>query len=494
MYEVYIDDSLIFRTGLEALQLSSAVLEKEVGKVDSFTFTIQPEHPFYDGLGRLKPVLTVWQDAALIFRGRILDIETDFYGAKTVTCEGDLAYLMDSIVRPYDFSDRDAVSPRELLTFFIDAHNEQTDEYKQFEIGAVTDEANATLTVEDSGYSTVWDALNDTLIDELGGYLYVTHVTEPDGSITSYINYVTDFASVASQKIEFGKNLTDITKTLTGEEIITGIIPTGEEIEVKDDDGNVTDRYTLTIESVNDGKDYLLDEEAAAKYGTIFASVKFDHVYDAEYLLTLAERYLEDAVKETATLEISAVDLALLDKSLASFTAGERVEVISEPHGIDDTYLVTKISVDLLSASSSKLTLGAEYKTLTEQAAEQNRAHGSLTLKMQQQLQKLENPSRNVETRDISLAGDWEAAEGYTAPYYYKTTDGMVYFSGALTGGSSVIDSVAFTLDGAFAPSSKMLFEVGGRTVEIGTDGSVTIEAGDTGDIIPLNSIFFRII
>ena len=116
------------------------------------------------------------------------------------------------------------------------------------------------------------------------------------------------------------------------------------------------------------------------------------------------------------------------------------------------------------------------------------------TLKMQKQLQKLENPSRNVETRDISLQGDWEAASGYAAPYYYKTTDGMVYFSGTLTGGSSLGSSVAFTLDGAFAPPSKLLFEVGGRTVEIGTDGSVTIEGGDAGDSIPLNSIFFRII
>lgn len=493
MYEIYVDDSLIFRTGLDALQLASASIEKEAGKIDSFSFTIQPSHPFYGKLGRMKPVVTVWMDDDLIFRGRIIDIETDFYGADTVSCEGDMAYLMDSIIRPYDFTDDsiEIMTPRELISFFLNAHNEEVDSFKRFELGAVPNDADDTLKVSDSGYSSCWDALNSTLVDTLGGYLTVTHVVSPDGSITAYLNYQYELSAISSQTIEFGRNLADFTRRISGDEIVTAIIPLGDEIEEKDDEGNVTDRYTLTIESVNDGKDCIIDEEAAAVYGLIFKEVEFEHVSDPEYLLELGERYLEDAVKETATLDISAVDLALLDRSLSSFHVGEQVRVISAPHDVDGYYLVSKLTIDLLSASASKLTLGASYKTLTDQANEQDRTYGSLTLKMQKQLQDFAT-SMAIETRAVgTLSGGWEAAEGYDPPLYYRTADGMVYLSGTLTGGQLTGSSVAFTLAAGFRPSSRLSFKTE-RVIIIDTDGNVTIEGGLATTEVPLNSVFFR--
>ena len=484
MYEIYVDDSLIFRTGADELQPASAVLDMEVGKVDSFEFTLYPNHPFYSSLGRLKPIVTVWRDQELLFRGRILNMETSFYGERKITCEGDLGYLSDSIIRPYDFSSQIAMTPYELLQFFINAHNEQVDDFKQFELGAVTVQANATLAVSDEGYSTAWEAINNALINEIGGYITVTHTVSAGGEITTAINLVSDFAALASQTIEFGRNLTDFTRKLEGEEVITGIIPLGED----DDDGN-----PLTISSVNNGKDYLLDEEAAAVYGRIFKAVEFDHVNDPEYLMELGERYLEDAVKESASLDLSAVDLAMLDSSIEAFSVGELVRVKSEPHGIDDTYLLSKMTIDLLSASASKLTLGATYKTLTEQAIDQNRAYGSLTMKLQKQLQDIVVSTKDIEMRQITLQNGWTGAEGYSSPYYYRTSDGiMVYLSGVLTGGPAEGSAVAFVLETGFRPPEVQYFQSAGRDIVIGTEGNVTIQGGDIEAEIPLNSIYFR--
>lgn len=124
MYRVYCDDKLLHDTHIEELKLINPKLDLEVNKTGLFTFTIYPSHPYFGMLKKLKSEIKVFQNEELIFRGRILDDAEGFKNERQVTCEGELAFLLDSSQRPYEFK---GDIPK-LFTRFIDAHNAQVEE------------------------------------------------------------------------------------------------------------------------------------------------------------------------------------------------------------------------------------------------------------------------------------------------------------------------------------------------------------------------------
>lgn len=132
---------------------------------------------------------------------------------------GELSFLLDSIQRPYTFQG----SPNDLFKQFIDNHNSQVEEEKQFVIRNVNvPDNNNYINRENSNYSNTWDAVNDKLMDTNGGYLKTGFLE--DGK--RYIDYVSEYTHVNSQIIQFGENLLDITQYAKGENIKTAIIPT----------------------------------------------------------------------------------------------------------------------------------------------------------------------------------------------------------------------------------------------------------------------------
>ena len=59
-----------------------------------------------------------------IFCSRVLNEEIDFEGEKTITCEGNMAYLLDSVQRPY----KGEYTPEQLFRLYIENHNGQVEE------------------------------------------------------------------------------------------------------------------------------------------------------------------------------------------------------------------------------------------------------------------------------------------------------------------------------------------------------------------------------
>lgn len=357
MWKVYCDDHLIHSSEIESLKIFNTKLELELNKTGSFTFTIYPSNPYYSKLEKLKSIIKVYCDNYLMFKGRILNDTSLFYNQKEIICEGELAFLIDSVQRPYDFqSGENHTNVENLFTFFIENHNSQVEEEKQFKVGNVTvKDPNDYIVRSDTTYLTTWESLNQKLIETHGGYLWVRH--EEDGN---YIDYLEDFNVLSNQTIEFGKNLLDFNKIAKGETIATAIIPVGSE--------------GLTISEVNNGVDYVYNEEAVKKYGWIFKKVEWEDVTIASNLMKKANEYLSDVINLVISIELSAVDLASLNKDFNSFRLGTYVSVKSNPHGVDSKFLVTKLSIDLLSPSKNKLTLGKSYLTFTEKVNSNNNA------------------------------------------------------------------------------------------------------------------------
>lgn len=360
MYRIFADNRLIYDSTLEDYKIGKGSISLETNKSGSFTFSIYPDHFFYDSFVRLKTVITVYKSGRIVFRGRILNDVTDYWNNKVITCEGELGFLQDSIIRPFTFNG----TPEDLFTKFVNEHNAQVDEFKRFKIGTVTVvDPNNYIARENSAYESALSNLNSRLIeDSLGGYFYITHGEDGTEEIPT-LNYLADFTKVSSQVVEFGSNLKNYTKTVKAEDIATAIIPLGKEV----DDGNdKTENQKLTIASVNNGLDYLYDEAGVALYGWIFKVVEWDDVTEATNLKANAEAYLTSVVQQNITIELTAIDLHLLDHSIESFSVGDYIRVISKPHNFDSTLLCNKQTIDLLKPENDSLTLGYTYSTFTE--------------------------------------------------------------------------------------------------------------------------------
>ena len=293
MYKVYSDNYLLYADNLDAYKIVSPQLQLELNKAGQFSFSIYPNHPCYGLIKKLKSVITVYQDNEIIFRGRVLNSEQGWHKEEKIIAEGELAFLNDSVIRPYDFQSAGQISISDLFALFINEHNAQVDEYKRFKIGRVTvDDGDSTndsnmISRANEDYDTAWNAITKKLLEPLGGYLIVRH--EEDGN---YIDYLDDVSILAAQTIEFGKNLTDVLKTVKGEDVVTAIIPLGAK------DSETGER--LTIAPLNNDLDYLVNEDQAALYGRIFKTVVWDDV-------TLAENLLADKAALNAELAPSGI-------------------------------------------------------------------------------------------------------------------------------------------------------------------------------------------
>lgn len=355
IFTIKCDDYVLHDSRNRTLFVTQPQLALELNKNGSLTFTIHENHPYYNNLVKLKSIITVYQDNGIIFKGRILDDTVDIYKSKKVTVEGIRAYLLDSIFRPFEFQG----DIPEFFNQIIDNHNSQVESFQRFTVGNITvSDPNNYINRSSIEYLDTLEVINSRLIKTHGGYLVVRY-----GENTNYLDYLSDFSGTSTQTIEFAKNITDFTQKVNGSEIITGIIPLGEKL--KDEDGNEIDKR-LTIESVNDGKDYLLKADLVSRYGKIMKIVEWDDVSLASNLKTKGQAYLNEHTSFIVDIDISAVDLSATSTDINYFKVGQYVIVKSAPHGINETYLLKKMTIDISNPSNTKIQLGGTTNSLTD--------------------------------------------------------------------------------------------------------------------------------
>lgn len=366
MYRIYADETLIYDSTLDDYIITKGQITKEVNKSGSFVFTIYQDHPYYDKLQKLKTIITVYKNEKIVFRGRILNDSIGFFKAKTFTCEGELSFLLDSIQRPYTFTG----SPEKLFIQFISNHNSSIDEVKNFGIGEITvKDDNDYINRSNSSYDNTLTNIKDHLVKTHEGYL---HITRGDNQ-KPILNWFADFPYMSQQNINFGENLLDFVKTNSAENIATAIIPLGAKIKSESEEKTEeAEEKRLTIESVNDGIDYIYDPVAVAKYGWIFKVETWDDVTEPANLLRKGQASLNNIIKQNTTIEVKAIDLALMDRSIDSFELGDYINIISEPHGLNDKLLLKKQTLDLLKPDNDKITLGYTYSTFTDKSLSSN--------------------------------------------------------------------------------------------------------------------------
>ncbi len=347
MYKVYCDDTLVCDSRVEELALTDPVVNLEENKAGSFSFKMPPAHPLYGSIKRRKSVIQVYQNDDLIFSGICIKEKEDFYKQKVITCEGELTYLNDTIQRPKYYQGKNV---RGLLEAYIAVHNSQVEERKQFTVGMVTVSDDNDYISCYTNMQTTMKELKEDLVDDLGGFLQVRH-----SSGVKYIDYLADSQNTNTQEIRIGRNLLDFTKNFDSSDIATAIIPQGAKLEETTVEGLET---RLTIESVNDGLDYVHSPEAVGEYGWIYKTVTWDGVTTPDALKAKAEKYLSDIQFENMVIEAKAIDLNLTNQQMERFKLSDQIRVVSAPHGLDRYFRLTKMTINLNNPDKNTITLG----------------------------------------------------------------------------------------------------------------------------------------
>lgn len=468
MYRVYCDGELIYNTRFDDKRyiLHDAKLDLELNKAGSFDFIIYPSHAKYNIIYPLKPIITVYQDDYLIFRGRVLNTIKGFYNEKQVLCEGELAFLCDSVQRPYDFlSGSKHTTIEELFTFFIENHNRQVDESKQFKIGnvSVTDE-NDYIVCSNENLSVTWNAISEKLIEKFGGYLWIRH--EEDGN---YIDYISDFSTLGNQPVKFGKNLLSIKRENRGEDIATALIPIGAN--------------GITIKKVNDNIDYIYDAKAVEQYGWIFRTETWEDVTLPSNLLAKAQKRLKELSTPLSSIEISAADLSSVE-DFDAFRLGTYVRADSSPHDLNEDFIVKKLQITLAKPSANKLTLDGTFESFTQTTNAQKSKAQNLKAEVIESTNKsveaaiAESESR-IMTEVEKAITESEDSIGLEITEFSKSVNAKLDLAISVNEDGVVQSVIGASADTIKFESNKLIID--STNFALTEDGTITANAGQIG-------------
>lgn len=353
MYRITCGGATLYDPDNPVLQLLSGTLKTGTNLAGTLTFALAPAHPYRDRVQVRRSVVTVYRDAEIYFRGSPNSVAEDDGGLVTVTVEGALAWLNDS-VQP--FGEYHEMPLRAYLETLVANHNAATDDFKHFTVGSVTvTDANDSL-YRHSNFEHTKDAISDKLVSRLGGYLQVRWENG-----VQYLDYLADYGHVNAQGVHFGQNLLTYARSLPSSSLATAIIPLG--CRLKDETGADTDER-LQID--NGGKNYVWDAEAVERFGWIFDTAVFDDVTLRENLLSRGYSTLESRKALPATVKLTAVDFGALDGQYERITVGDLLPVVSAPHNIDTFMMVAEMTENLTDPGKSTVTLNRTSATMTD--------------------------------------------------------------------------------------------------------------------------------
>lgn len=419
-------------------------LTREVSKGGSLTFTMVRDHPQYSNLQKMSTCITVEQDGAEIWRGRVLSHEADWYNRRAVYCEGALSYFNDSAITPFNYEG----NLKQFLQHLIDAHNQQCGSMrmKRFELGTVT-AALGDLVVHygdmdaygvGEDYGSTWDIIDKMVLKVYGGYAYCTFNPATGNNVLNYCDQAYEADRLVNQTIEYGVNLLDFTEKTDTNSMFTRVYPTGnkhtvtrtewvwkflwwgKKQEVADHEERYSIRntssaaiqkylpsgYSYSLYQENGDCNWIQNDAAVAKFGVISKVADYD-ADNADDLFGAAVQDLQKNSLMTMSYTVKAVDLvdAGCDKDRLTFAS--YAHIISKPHSIDVVMLCTKLVEPLDGPSKKEYTFGMTRQTLTDRQVENM---GKTNL-MEEQTSTSERYSGNIY--------DW-------VNKYKKTTDAAV--------------------------------------------------------------------
>ena len=143
-YKVFCDDYILYDSQLNKFQLSNPVLKQELNSVQELSFTIHPS----------------------------------FHNEKKIICEGVLAFLLDTVIRPFDFPNDEEFQDLDydndnvieyFLNWILTCHNSQAKDFQKIKLGNVTvTDSNNYLARSSIEFLSAWEVITSRLLKTHG--------------------------------------------------------------------------------------------------------------------------------------------------------------------------------------------------------------------------------------------------------------------------------------------------------------------------------------
>ena len=335
--------------------------------ISTFEFTFNINNKYYQ---KIEPIINFIQIIDVvreqeIFYGRVAKItntmDTSGSFSQSFLIEDEKAFLYDS-VQTYMKPTRMPV--RDYLQKIIDIHNKQVEPYKRFKLGNVDVIDNGDL-LRGLGYQSTAETIKEKLLDRLTGNLILRRVDN-----TNYLDYISNYGDDSDTPLQLTKNLKSATRDIDISELFTRIVPVGQDIE----DNSETDievgtdysRPKYTIESVNNGKNYLDDPSLIEKFGLNTGIVEFSNVKEPSILKRRGQQWLKDQSLMLVTWDVEAIELGLLDSRYELITLGNSYKVDNQfLYSVEKLQVIEK-KFSILAPQKVNLTIGSKKKKLTD--------------------------------------------------------------------------------------------------------------------------------
>ena len=327
-----------------------------INTIDNFSFSILPSNQGYNLLKNLKTLIEIKnvKTNETKFNGRVLiqtpDMSTSGLLSKGVICESELGYLMDSV---QSYGEYHNITVRSFLELIIDNHNKQVSEDKKFTVGIVDVVDSNDSLYRYLGYNKTLDTIKDKLINRLGGELRVRHENG-----VRYLDYIKSIGEKKDTEIVLARNLVTIEQEHDPSEVITRLIPLGAKLEDSEE--------RLTVSSINNGLNYIDDEDGISEFGIVVDTVTFDDVTVVENLLKKGEEYLKENNKIKKKHKVTALDLSTIGLDIDSFEVGNTYRVVNPLMNIDEDLRVIEKTLDINSPQSSSLSIGDKFDDIKD--------------------------------------------------------------------------------------------------------------------------------
>ena len=365
-YRVLCDGYVLHDSNLEQFTLISPKLGIEVNKSGEFNFQILNNHPYYDKIINKKSYIEIYENGKWLWGGRPIKVNTGIKIIKKVTCEGELSFLHDSNQRLSEYHN---TSVSDYFNIIIQKHNADVDESKQFTVGNVTVEDNNDSLYRYSNYEDTFDTIQEKLIDKLGGYLLIRHENG-----VRYIDYLKEYPYITNQMIQIGSNIIDLSLEDNSSDTISALIPLGKKMSEINGETSAQENENeerLTIESVNDGLDYIVNEDAVSRLGLVFGVQTWDDVTIPSNLLKKGYEELTDRIYSNLTISLNIFDRSFIEENIDSFKLGATVVCDSPKHGLyQKQMMISSMSISLVDISQNTITIGSDTKSITSNIKE----------------------------------------------------------------------------------------------------------------------------
>ena len=346
----------IFNNGVETVvhypssnqddpHVSKLPLKDSLSVVDMLSFSLYANNQGYDKVFELTTKVKVMdlRDNTIRFTGRVLNADNKMDNSgmvyKEVSCEGALSYLNDTKLRGSSYYGNTLTN---FLTQILSVHNSKVEESKQIQVGTINISIGVYHTCE---FKTTLAELM-SVREIIGGQIRIR-----ESNNVLYLDWMTSFDSNLLE-VSLGVNMKDmiVSKDITS--LGTRIIPLGAN--------------NLTIETVNGGLDYLEDAGARSIYGVIEKTVEYKDIEDAATLRATCINELSVHTQPSYILTSNALDLSYLTGNKAEqFALGTRLHLLNRFMGVDATYSIVEINLDLLEPYNPTLTISQKPVTLS---------------------------------------------------------------------------------------------------------------------------------